>query len=458
MSDLEIKVPVAPILEKGGTDEKAKLMRQQISASKDCPVRKNTVYYISNNGDDKNDGLTPQTPFKTVERAEQIRDFSYTLLFERGSIFRLNHNFIAYGQTAYGAYGEGEKPKFYGSERDYADSSLWSLKENDIWELYLDTADAGMINFNNDTYIGDKKAEYSEIENDGDFYHDNDNKKLYLKLSSGNPGEVFGNIEIATTKVMFMIRNANNIQFDNLCIKYATVMGISAADCGNIQVTNCEFGWIGGHWASHKPNRYGNAVELYYRASECCVKNCWFYQIFDAAVTFQGEGPGEANFKSIYFEDNLIEHSSMNFEYWPRYIDKNGVKHENGKVYDIRFCGNLLRGAGYGWSGKQRITKANQSFLLSWDRVFGPDSVKAFYITDNIFDCADCPYIYAGLPSEQDGLHVKHNSYYQRKNTGINSHTQIIHSLNLHANNQEEFEYAIRKFEENPDLIKWLDY
>ena len=35
-----------------------------------------------------------------------------------------------------GVYGEGEKPRFYGGDMDYADPSLWSLvgKEKNIWK------------------------------------------------------------------------------------------------------------------------------------------------------------------------------------------------------------------------------------------------------------------------------------------------------------------------------------
>ncbi len=451
----EIKVKLAPVLQKSGAMKEADALRNQILNTKD-ELTRNTIYYVSNNGDDNNDGLTPETPFKTLERVNAIYGGQYLVCFERGSTFRLTKTFWTNGHIKYGAYGEGPKPRFLGSERDYADPSIWTKEDNDIWSTPLKTERAGMMNFNDDKYIGVSKYEFEQLEEDGDYYHDFENGKLYLKLSNGNPGEVFYNIEIGTVKTLFKAWNVNNVRFDNLCLKYGTGGGINAADCGDINITNCEFGWIGGFY--HRvPHRYGNAVEFWYRAYESSVKNCWFYQIYDAALTYQGSGPSETIFRDIHFENNLIEYCSMNFEFWTTRVNSDGTRVPGGKMHGMRFVDNILRGAGYGWGGVQRPCKPDQAFLLSWSRKFNNDDMKNFYITDNIFDCADCSMIHSIPPSEQKGFYVRHNKYYQKKPTGINSHNQIIRSLNLNATNQEEFEYAIKQFEEKPDHVEWLE-
>ena len=456
----EIKLMKVPVLAKGGTDEKAKTMREAILNAPDGAITPgNLNYYVSSiNGNDENDGLTPETAFKSLDKVQVIVTPQKRVYFERGSVFRLKETFNATPATHYGAYGEGPKPQFLGSERDYADSSIWSIHDGDIWVLDLDAAEACQMNFNHDTYIGVKKHCYDLIQIDGDFYHDTENKKLYFKLSNGNPGEIFDNIEIATTKIIINFGNTNDLKFDNLCLKYPTVHGFSGGNLRDLVITNCEVSWIGGSYFNNPDHeRYGNGLELWFRAANVTVKNCWFNQIYDAALTFQGCGPGQTTFKEIYFENNLIEHSSMNFEYWVTHHDKDGNKSPDGIMHDIRFCGNLLRGAGYGWSGVQRPYKGNQGFLLSWSRVFKTGVMRAFYIMNNTFDCADCSYIYAGLPSVQEGLCVKGNSYYQKKPTGTHQYTQIIRKDNIFANNQEEFETAIKMFEENPSLVIWLD-
>lgn len=453
----EIKVMKVPVLQKGGADEQASIMREKILNAPDGAITGKTLYYVSNNGDDNNDGKSPETPFRTPERVQRICT-PKRVFFERGSTFRLKEPFYTAPATHYGAYGEGPKPQFLGSERDYADASLWQIHEDDIWALELNTLQACQMIFDNETYVGWKKPDYESIENDGDFFHDTENNKLYLKLSNGNPGEVFSNIEIATTRCAFCFSNSNDVKIDNLCVKYTSVHGIHGGNVRDMSITNCHISFIGGAYFKNTAHeRYGNAIEIWLRATNFTVKNCYINQVYDAALTFQGYGPGQTEFKEIYFEDNLIEHTSMNFEYWVRHVDIEGNRSPDGIMHDIRFCGNILRGAGYGYSGVQRPWKGNQAFLLSWSRVFKSGIMKAFYIMDNIFDCADCSYIYAGLPSQQEGLYVRHNTYYQKTPTGTHEYTQIIRKPKTFATNQEEFENAIKLFEEKPDLVKWLD-
>ena len=75
-------------------------------------------FYISNNGDDSNDGLSPETPWKTLQKLSDsytTLGINYTdiILFERGSVWRESIPVAA--NMRYSAYGEGEKPRFYRS-------------------------------------------------------------------------------------------------------------------------------------------------------------------------------------------------------------------------------------------------------------------------------------------------------------------------------------------------------
>lgn len=445
-------------LDDTGAVKEAAALRERIAETSDPDIEWKTKHYISENGDDSNDGLSPETPLKTVYGLKNSDVFhGHAILFERGGTFRIPNTIIANGGVFYGAYGKGEKPKLLGSVRDYADKNIWEEIEKDIWALKLPLSSAGMMNFNNDSYLGLKKGMYSELSDNGDFFHDTEKGVLYLKCSLGNPGTVFDNIEIATTPYIIKTNNTNNVTIDNLCLKYAACHGIICADVNDITVKNCEVGWIGGIFVRNSlKNRYGNAIEFWYRAENIVVENCHIYQAFDAALTFQGDGPGITTFKNIRFENNLIEYCSMNFEYWVRYYNEKREKLQIGFMHSIRFCDNILRCAGYGWGGIQRHVKPDQAFLLCWSTVFREDMMKDFYIMDNIFDTADCSMIYAIPPSMQKGLYVTHNSYYQREPTGKNTHNQIIRVLDINAHNQAEFEKAIKLFDSKPDVIKWM--
>lgn len=444
----------------GGADKEANVLRQKILNSVNGIYGGGTVYYFSESGDDLNDGLSPQTPLKSyLHIADLPLKAGDSVLFERGSLFRTSNRIEVANGVYYGAYGTGEKPRIYGSLRDYADPTIWNKSSCDyIWETPLKTNEiAGMINFNNDECIGVWKPAKDDLKIDGDFYHDNEKGIFYLYLQDGNPGEVFDNIEIATT-MMFMYAArpewAENITIENLCMKYATFGPVDICLPLNVRVSNCEIGWHGGRVFSRSNGvivRYGNAIEFWYRASDVVVESCWIYQIFDAAITFQGQyNKQQARFNNIRFQNNLIEYCSMNLEYWA------GTPEDEKTPYisNISFNNNIIRFGGYGWGGIQRPDKDGQGMLLGWN--YSYDDMHDFVMSENILDCADCHMIYLKLPKEQDGLMATNNTYYQKKTSGLHNCVQVVRGVDILAENQQDFEKAILEFDSNPKKVKWL--
>ena len=87
--------------------ESAKDMIYFNTSKLDC---NGTKYYISNNGDDNNDGLSPETAWATYDRPNSFEFESGDLvLFERGVLWR--GMLKAQNGISYSAYGEGPKPK-----------------------------------------------------------------------------------------------------------------------------------------------------------------------------------------------------------------------------------------------------------------------------------------------------------------------------------------------------------
>ena len=111
------------------------------------------VYYVSADGDDANDGLSPETPIKTLSKLNTlgIRIGSY-VLFRRGDTFR--GQIITRSGVTYSAYGEGAKPNIYGWDKNSADPALWSKTDTpNVW-VYAETVeqDVGNIIFNGETH------------------------------------------------------------------------------------------------------------------------------------------------------------------------------------------------------------------------------------------------------------------------------------------------------------------
>lgn len=79
------------------------------------------VYYVSPNGDDAADGLSPQTAWRTLEKVSSTPFEPGThVLFERGGEWRGRLQSSSSGTPeapiVYASYGSGPKPRFYGSD------------------------------------------------------------------------------------------------------------------------------------------------------------------------------------------------------------------------------------------------------------------------------------------------------------------------------------------------------
>ncbi len=450
---------------KGGADREAAALKNKILFAEDTCEITGTRYYISNNGDDRNDGLSPESAWQTTEKINQMGDFlrqGDALLFERGSVFRLKSGILCKSGVTYAAYGKGEKPVLLGSDINYADPSLW-VKTNrpNLWELKMPTipcepsrfmtCEPGIIVLNNEKTAILKKA-IRDIKEDFDFAYQKPFNKIYLYYSGGNPGEVFNDIEIGIKRSAFYgMEYVENVTIDNICVKFVGDFCVRFIGFNkNITITNCEFGWVGG--APHgTDSRFGNAIEFWCDCENVLIKNNYIYQVYDAGITPQGEhGMVCDRFRVI---GNLIEYCTYSFELFC--YDSIGW-YTNGEVRD-----NIMRFAGYGW-GQQRPEGSHASHYNSW----GYDltgSYKNFKVENNIFDCANGGlFIWHWKTAEVDhqGFKINGNTYYQKPNErnmaiwyGYENNWQESAQK---ATCQAEFEEAIAALEEKPKLVKWL--
>ena len=77
------------------------------------------TYYVANDGDDTNDGLTPGTAWQTIDHVnDQTFQPGDTILVQRGDTWRETLYVTSSGTPAawitYGAYGTGEDPRILG--------------------------------------------------------------------------------------------------------------------------------------------------------------------------------------------------------------------------------------------------------------------------------------------------------------------------------------------------------
>lgn len=447
---------------KGKSDKQAEAMRKEILNSKDSLKIKGTTYYISSrNGNDDNDGLTPETAWATAD-AIDVNSYMFkkgdAVLFERGCIYRPTSQIFCRNGITFGAYGKGEKPIIYGSVQNYSKAGYWqpSTKKN-VWKLSFALEDAGIIVFNHGKEVGYKQGGLLAVNKNGDFYHNVAENTLYLYLDKGRPNQVYKDIEIGTRRAVFTIpMGVSDVTIDNICMKYSGNFGVQAiGGHKNITISNCEIGWIGGSYMEDgKTGRYGNGIQFWDDAKNTTVENCWVYQCYDTGITFQGSY--YAIYDNVKFVDNLLEYHVMSIEFWDQALPAGATK--KGYMKDIVISGNICRFAGYGW-GKQRPNPQTTCHIAG-----GMDyqyDVRSMKISDNIFDLSTHSLFNWGYGDFQTNgadkdIVMKNNSYFQGKCSQNRVLSFPGQKGYLIATNQDEFEAAVKKIEANPKKVAWV--
>lgn len=308
-----------------------------------------TAYYVSNSGKDENDGKSPDTAWATLAKVNEARndgtlEYGDAVLFERGGLWR-GHLMCAWGVT-YSAYGEGEKPRIYGSSENGTGSKKWKLYyENDgvkIWKFYHDITEVSNVVFNGgeefapriDAFFNGQKWVVS-MEDHADFIVENalvddmtcahifpcdearykkemeewgaadtlrmdTSGTLYLRCDRGNPGKLFQDIEFQTDCFFGELHNSlvtlygSNV-VDNLCIKYGLMNGIVSymTDPGDLHdkdhnvIRNCEIGWVGGCYRYLNNYDWGAmdcGETMVITSSHNVVRNNYLYQAHDGGI------------------------------------------------------------------------------------------------------------------------------------------------------------------------------
>ena len=415
------------------TNELFEKRKEEIRFCRDSLEIKGNTYYVSRDGDDNNDGLSPKKAWKSLDRVNKSWLCEGDgVLFRRGDLFR--GEVYTRAGVSYGAYGEGEKPRFYGWDEDLAKGDLWTEvdKEKHIWKYVKKLPDPGTLVFNggeehsrklipsyknlqfvcreDESRVFDMK---NEMTSDLDIFwkfdtllHRRPSKgedfpvpeangdckgELYLRCDRGNPGEVFDNIEAVVNRRAFWIKKNKNVHIDNICMKYYCFGVSSVGTTVGLTVTNCEIGWVGGNIQNYDgtdPNypqggrgtvtRFGNAIEIYGGCDDYTVSNCYIYQSYDAGITHQINTRKKAVMTNVRYTDNLIEKCVYGIEYFLDQLDGESESY----MENILMSGNFIRLSGCGW-GQQRHNTDTPALIKGWSFV---NTARNYTVCNNIFD------------------------------------------------------------------------
>jgi len=325
-----------------------------------------TYYVNAARGDDVHDGLKPAQAWRSLARVNRTPLApGDRVLFRRGQTWRgqLVPRSGAVGAViTYGAYGEGDKPRLLGSvAMDQTED--WQSAGPGLWTTRPRTnpsplsVDVGNIIFDQGKTTGIKKWSEADLRRDGDFFYDAALARVKLR-SAENPATIHQNIELALRKHIIDQGGRGWVTYENLDLRYGAAHGIGGGSTHHITVRGCDISFIGGgHQFTRpdgKPVRFGNGIEFWSGAHDCLVEDCRLWEIYDAALTNQGDGTNvQAN---ITYRRNVIWNSEYSFEYWnggPASCTRN-----------ITFERNTCVDAGRGWGHNQRPDRNGRHLMF----------------------------------------------------------------------------------------------
>lgn len=397
----------------------------------------------------------------SLERIPENLSPGDAVLFERGGLWRVGdrEKFFVPEGVIFGAYGKGDKPKFYGSYKNYADKSLWENCGNNIWCVQLYGRNVGSVVFNDTAALGVKKWHFEDLKENYDFYYNGESEKMWLYYE-GELCEDFYDMEICQRGHVLQL--LDHATADNLFVGYTGSHAIAAGYARDgVTVTNCEVAYVGGAMQFGE-TRFGNGIELQIGATNARINHNYVHQCYDAGITYQSWSSAklDSHYHNIEINDNLIEYCTYGIEYFTTDYNTSGI-YSDYKNISIR--GNIIRFSGYEWSYNQRPDKWMISHIRGGQWAWVEDC-EGFVIEDNVFDCSRASIVFWWWhdeeknyihPEPHKGLTVRNNTYYQPV-------TADKRCMNYHINkpvfaeNLEQLKSAVALFDKEPKEVVLL--
>lgn len=408
-----------------------------------------TSYYVSADGDDRNNGKSEETPWASLEKVNSAKlQPGDGVFFRRGDVWR-GVALIAQNGVTYSAYGEGAKPGIYGSPENGASPEKWSLLAgtDNIWVFHKDIMDCGDIILDGNMDIADKAAvwwtgsqyvkddpqdnhdakmvksafdpaydmgnlqyfndiDYSDLGNQYPIYvysHAEREGKLYLRCDEGNPGEIYESIEFCCDPYngsVITLNFGHGSILDNLAVMYG---GHAIEANGGKIVQNCEVGYMGAMTHTFYDEATVYSGDGICHTLDMLVENNYVHHVFNGGIA-AGEMSFAADEEHASTEEvqgnntirgNLLEYTAgitlINWEEVnPRHIFKNITIEDNFVMYSTT-------------AGDSSVQKAGDiigALVFTGRDIPTPCANENLVIKDNVFYCSRDALIISGMPEE----------------------------------------------------------
>jgi hypothetical protein len=176
-----------------------------------------TTYYVDPAGSNANDGLTPQTAWRTLLKVgTSALNPGDEILFKRDAVWNEwltpPSSGTAGNVIKFDAYGAGRPPEFTG--RYQTKSSDWSNTSGNVWQITLSAeqpiSQLKFVEFG--TTWGNAQTAQANLAHDRDWYYDPGTQNLYVWSASGDPVTHYGSVTPIILSGQSLI-NLNNVSY-----------------------------------------------------------------------------------------------------------------------------------------------------------------------------------------------------------------------------------------------------
>lgn len=381
------------------------------------------TFYVSSLGDDDSDGLSPDTAWATIQRANASLPLGGSiLLFRRGDVF--------YGELAppahceVGAYGIGSKPVLTMFKlMNRAES--WNQFSETIWRINLgspashdgytatDNSNIGFLLV--DGQVKPRlKFSASELSEPWDFYCDIPNHTLYV-TAAANPTSLAADIRAAPTGGQGCIIHcgAGSLDIHDVHVTGTGAHGIWGAST-DVHVHDCLIDLIGGAELNGKRIRYGNGIENWVNSRRWLIEGNEISEVYDVAWSAQGTAGASGGWGDLTFRRNHVHDCTQSLEFWSAGTDA-ATGYQRILIED-----NIFERAGNSAFANERPDQSVRVHLLTYQWQTPADIT----VRNNIFDGAHSAYSYhafepVGLVSQGNAIRLTAETklQYQRVET-----------------------------------------
>lgn len=320
-----------------------------------------TLYYVSNDGDNSNDGRSQHTPWRTIAHVNG-RSFQPGdgILFKRGDTWRetvkMNASGTADNYITYGAYGAGNRPQILGSTRatdwspvpghphvwrsatsvpnphDYYASEIW-FEEKDGTVTWGVRRGYGKQGDDNSALLITLTKEYHTAWIGDPKYNGPGHVYVY---SPDDPSTRYRSVEVPVREHIIRLNNQKHVAVDNLVLRYGLGCGIyetysASMPLAGLVAVNCEIGYFG---IKNGSNMYGLSL----RRADVYVAGNEIHDCGRRGISLHGY----KNTPAVTIENITIEHNHFHHGFHTTGVDcMNGGSHT---IRNLTIRGNLFEG------------------------------------------------------------------------------------------------------------------